>query len=429
VLPNRFADEVRSREGLSFPKAFEKEFCIDYPGFEAHKQGLADDWFLQELSRIKLTQSLNYITHDLVDETTAAVHDIYGEDSQWHTAMLKEGVTELVARLSSRVFLGLPLCRNRRWLQIATGYTVDIFVGSRLMRMAPEILRPIVYWFIPHCTRLRAQVRDARKLIMPEVEKRKERVQKALEAGQKPPKTADSIGWMYEIARARGREVDYVATQLTLSFAAIHSTSESIAQVLIDICRNPEIIEPLRQEIITVVAENGWTHAGIQKLRLMDSLLKESQRYTPVAAMSMNRYVEREFELSDGSVIPKGSRFFVAGSYQDPAIYDNPEKFDAFRFANKRLEPGQANAWGYVATSASHMAFGLGKHACPGRFFASNEMKVALCHLLLKYDFKFLHGEVPKIYNFEGSSSIDPRSKILMRRRKEEIVLDLEAKM
>jgi cytochrome P450 len=382
-----------------------------------------DDWFIQELARVKLTQSLNYITHDLVDETTAAVHDIYGEDSQWHTAMLKEGGTELGTRLSSRVFLGLPLCRNRRWLDIAKGYTVDIFVGSRLMRMAPPLFQPIVYWFIPQCTRLRAQVRDARKLIMPEVEKRRERAQKAFEAGQKPPKMADSIGWMYEIAR--GREVDYVATQLTLSLAAIHSTSESIAQVLIDICRNPEIVEPLRREVITVVAENGWTHAALQKLRLMDSLLKESQRFTPVAAMSMNRYVEQEFELSDGTIIPKGSRFFVAGAYQDPAIYDNPEKFDAFRFANKRSEPGQSNAWGYVATSPSHMAFGHGKHSCPGRFFASNEIKVALCHLLLKYDIDLLNGEVPKIYNFEGSSSIDPKSKILMRRRKEEIVLDL----
>jgi cytochrome P450 len=75
------------------------------------------------------------------------------------------------------------------------------------------------------------------------------------------------------------------------------------------------------------------------------------------------------------------------------------------------------------------MAFGLGKHACPGRFFASNEMKVALCHLLLKYDFEFLNGEMPKIYNFEGSSSINPKSQISMRRRKEEIILDLEAKM
>jgi len=385
---------------------------------------LKDDWFIQELARVKITQSLNLITHDLVDETTASVHDVFGEDYEWHTTMLKNNVAELVARLSSRVFLGLPLCRNRRWLDIAKNYTVDSFVGSRILRTSPAIFRPIMYWFIPHCTRLRAQVRDARKLIMPEVEKRKARAQKALEAGLKPPKTADSIGWMYEIAR--GRDVDYVAAQLSLAVAAIHTTTEATTQALIDVSRNSEIVEPLREEIISVVSENGWTKASLQKLRLMDSFLKESQRFTPMGEVSMNRYVEREFELSDGTVIPKGSRFFVAGAYTDPAVYENPEKFDAFRFARKRMEPGQTNAWGHVTTSASHMGFGHGQHACPGRFFASNEIKVALCHLLLKYDFELLDGEVPLAYKFEGSNSVSTESKIRIRRRKEEISVDLE---
>lgn len=424
VLPNRFADEIRTREELNFPKAFAKEFFIDYPGFDGHRQGLMDDWFIQEVTRVKLTQSLNLITRDLVDETTAAVHDIFGDNSEWHTIMLKEDIMELVARLSSRVFLGLPLCRNRRWLDIAKNYTIDSFMGSQLLRLAPPILRPITYWFIPNCTRLRSQLRDAKKLILPEVQRRKERAQKALEAGQKPPKTADSIGWMYEVAR--GRDVDYVAAQLSLTLAAIHTTTESTTQALIDISRNPDVVQPMREEIVAVVSENGWTKAALQKLKLMDSFLKESQRYTPMGEVSMNRFVERDLELSDGTVLPKGSRLFVAGAYQDPKIFENPEKFDAFRFANKRLEPGQTNAWGHVTTSAAHMGFGHGQHACPGRFFASNEIKVALCHLLLKYDFDLVEGEAPYAYKFEGNSSIDPKSKVKARRRKEEICLDVE---
>jgi cytochrome P450 len=185
----------------------------------------------------------------------------------------------------------------------------------------------------------------------------------------------------------------------------------------------------LREEIISVVSENGWTKASLQKLRLMDSFLKESQRFTPMGEVSMNRYVERKLELSDGTVIPKGSRIFVAGAYTNPAVYDDPEKFDAFRFARKRLEPGQTNAWGHVTTSASHMGFGHGQHACPGRFFASNEIKVALCHLLLKYDFDLLDDEVPPAYRFEGSNSVSTESKIRIRRRKEEINLDLEEQL
>ena len=158
----------------------------------------------------------------------------------------------------------------------------------------------------------------------------------------------------------------------------------------------------------------------------MDSFLKESSRFSPMNTMSMNRFATRELELSDGTVIPKGSRLMVAGAYQDPAHYKDPEKFDAFRFANKRLEAGQANMWGHVTTTASHMGFGHGQHACPGRFFASNEIKVALCHLLLKYEFDFVDGKVPEPIRFENSKSIDSKADIKLRRRKEEIDLDID---
>jgi cytochrome P450 len=36
--------------------------------------------------------------------------------------------------------------------------------------------------------------------------------------------------------------------------------------------------------------------------------------------------------------------------------------------------------------------FGHGNHACPGRFFASNEIKVVLIELLRSWEWKFLEG-------------------------------------
>ena len=59
-------------------------------------------------------------------------------------------------------------------------------------------------------------------------------------------------------------------------------------------------------------------------------------------------------------------------------------------------------------------------------FFASNEIKVALCHLLLKYDFDFVDGKVPEPIRFENSKSIDSKAEIKLRRRKEEIDLDID---
>ncbi|KAK6842934.1 ent-kaurene oxidase [Apiospora arundinis] len=424
VLPNRFADEIRNNPSLNFQKAFLKDFFTEYEGFSPHRQGLTGDNLIQETVRVKLTQSLGLVTDDLVDETTESLRDIYGENPEWTTVVLKEGVTDLVARLASRVFLGKDICRNERWLQISKSYTVDSFIAAYIMRMAPTLLRPFVYWFVPYGRSIRRAVRDARQIIEPEVARRIAAVDEARAAGLKPPKTADSLGWMYELAR--GRRVDYPASQLSLTMAAIHTTTETTSQAMLDICEHPEVAQQLREEI---VQNTAGLKNSVTKLKLLDSFLKESSRFHPLNLSSMNRYVEQEVVLSDGTVLPQGSRILVATNFQDPVAFPNPEVFDAARFLRLRQEPGQEHAWQFVTTTPEHMHFGHGEHACPGRFFAAHLDKVALCHMLLKYEWRFVpgsEGDFPAPDQFETSYSGSRAGQIQFRRRQEEINLDLE---
>jgi Cytochrome P450 len=51
-----------------------------------------------------------------------------------------------------------------------------------------------------------------------------------------------------------------------------------LTQVLCRLVSNPEYIEPLRQEVEAVIAEEGWTKTGIDKMRKLDSILRETQR-------------------------------------------------------------------------------------------------------------------------------------------------------
>ncbi|KAL7624096.1 hypothetical protein AAE478_005653 [Parahypoxylon ruwenzoriense] len=423
VLPNRFADEIRNHPSLNFNKSFAKDFMVNYPGFEPHRLGLNDDHLIQETVRVKLTQSLNLVTNDLVDETSASLYDVFGDNKEWNTRLIRDDILEVVARLSSRVFLGKDLCRNRRWLEIAKDYTVDSFLVSRIMRAVPAMLRPLVYILIPQSRSLIRAVRDARKLINPEVQRRKAVVDAAHAAGEKAPKVADTIGWMYEVAK--GADADYVAGQLSLTMAAIHTTTETTCSALLDICEYPDVAQQLREEIIQVISENGWAKTSLYKLKLMDSFLKEGQRVRPMGTSTMNRYVEKDMELSDGTILPKGSRIMVASNFMDPTIYPAPEKFDAARFLKMRQQPGQENSWQFVTTSPAHTLFGHGQHACPGRFFASNEVKIALCHLLLKYEWRFVPDEGrPAARIFEAVNGVDPKSKVQIRRRVAEFDLD-----
>jgi len=101
-------------------------------------------------------------------------------------------------------------------------------------------------------------------------------------------------------------------------------------------------------------------------------------------------------KLSTGLFLPKGSCITTSHPY---APGNNPEGtimtseksapldvFYPWRYSEIRAIPGQETGHQFVTSSADSPIFGLGPHACPGRFFASNEIKVVLVELLKRFD-------------------------------------------
>lgn len=102
----------------------------------------------------------------------------------------------------------------------------------------------------------------------------------------------------------------------------------------------------------------------------------------------------------------------------------NATKFDGYRFLHQRQIPGHETSAQLISPSPEHMGFGYGKQACPGRFFAANEVKIALCHLLMKYDFKAVEQGTKSSALKPGLGLMaDPRGRIVVRRRREEVEL------
>ena len=52
-----------------------------------------------------------------------------------------------------------------------------------------------------------------------------------------------------------------------------------MSDALYHLAARPEFVSPLREEVEKVVAEEGWSKASMQKLRKIDSFLRETLRY------------------------------------------------------------------------------------------------------------------------------------------------------
>lgn len=73
----------------------------------------------------------------------------------------------------------------------------------------------------------------------------------------------------------------------------------------------------------------------------------------------MNRLVKAKTVLPDGTVLPKGSVMVVAAAHFDPTVYENPNEFDAWRFAREGEKGAGHNAKAQlVGTNPHFLAFG-----------------------------------------------------------------------
>ncbi|KAF6795342.1 trichothecene c-8 hydroxylase cytochrome p450 monooxygenase [Colletotrichum musicola] len=292
----------------------------------------------------------------------------------WKSVVLGDEIKRVISKMSARIFVGPNLSNNERWLELVVNYGNNSIEGVRRLRLWPRVLKSLAVHLIPKCRNLQAQVKEA---------------------------------WDF----------------LMLAVVAMGTTVDLITQALVDTLRHPELIQPLREEAVAAISDGGWKKTLLYNMKLLDSVLNESQRLKPNQISSMFRQALVDVTLSDGMKIPKGHQVVVSTDrMRDPSIYENPEVFDGYRFIRMR-EEGQEAANQLVTTSINHLGFGHGEHGCPGRFFAANEAKIVISQLLLKYDMRLESDAEPVLLRFGFAEEADPNLKVLVKRREEEIAL------
>lgn len=218
---------------------------------------------------------------------------------------------------------------------------------------------------------------------------------------------------------------------LVLNMVAIHTTSMITTNTILDLYSSPnrdEYVAGLREEVERVLRESGGTFSktAINSMFRVDSAIRETMRHSHLGDVGVRRNViaDKGVDLGDGLHIPKGAKVVLPnhGVHNDPEFYgDTVNKWDGFRFSRPReaylseveaagnepkrldkvLEQKNQNL---IATGTDFLSFGHGRHACPGRFFASQEMKLAVAHIVMNYDIEVVGKGRPEGVQLSGNN-------------------------
>ncbi|KAF2198223.1 cytochrome P450 monooxygenase-like protein [Delitschia confertaspora ATCC 74209] len=425
VLPPKYVEELRSLPaGVASPTV---AHAFNLSGGHTNMNIILKNNLHFRTLQEKLTPNLSKLTRPMQEELNFAVDNELPEcDDDWVAIKPYYTILRLVSRISARIFLGLPYCRNEEWLEISTEFTENVFVSLVVLRLFPRFLHPVISWILPSTWIGANYIRRAKRLLVPEIKRRQAEPASLKSSSSK--REENLLDWMIDLGtQTETAPKDLAHLEVVMSLASIHTSQMNAVHVLYDLASLPGYIEVLREEIRQVIKEDGpwmqWDKTSFYKLKKLDSFMRESQRMNPPSLLSYHRVMLQPHVLSDGTLLPKNAHIAmpVNAIQNHPSITPNPEKFDPLRYYKLRQREGEGHLHQFATTEPNILNFGHGKWACPGRFFASLEIKNILVRLIMDYDWKLPEGEGrPK--NLTAHEFIFPNQKatLHMKRRAKE---------
>ena len=340
--------------------------------------------------------------------------------------------------------------RNEEYLRLVHESNDGFILNAGLTGSMPKLLRPLVGVLATWSLKQKQAILK-RKFLEPLWQERL----RTLEHDPSDPgyvEPGDHVQMMARFAQTdRPRElhdVDTIVHRIEVAnIGATHQTGIQTTNLLLNIlASDPEYntVAVLRDEVDRVLGaapapagpEHGrgqvvWTKALVSQLVKADSAARETLRLHSFGG----RGVFRKVMAPGGVVTPGGHRlpegttvsFLGQPASTDPETVEDPLKYDPFRFSRARDADGNGDggasavAASFVTTSPEFLAFGHGKHACPGRFLVDFELKMIIAYVVRNYDMRFpdeYGGERPP--NRWISEALFPPegARIMVRRRK-----------
>lgn len=192
----------------------------------------------------------------------------------------------MIARISARIFVGFPLCRDEEWIKESVDFTVNIFqLQARLSHWNP-LAELLFARFTKELRVVERSKENAIRILGPEILRRRAAEKKARESGHEwTDKPNDMLQWLDNKKDALFSTVRMHAIgQLGLSMAAIHTTSMGATQCLYEAAARPDVSEDLLAEMEEVLSRHNGilTREAMNEMYLLDSFIKEVLRLNPL---------------------------------------------------------------------------------------------------------------------------------------------------
>ncbi|KAF4483853.1 Cytochrome P450 monooxygenase gliF [Colletotrichum fructicola Nara gc5] len=346
VLPVSEIETVKAlpEDQLSIKKHHYNQFL----GEHSYMGTKADEF--DDAMRNVLVRNTPMVLRAFVAEIGYATRVTIGDNlPTWTKITPKAAMARMATVLSGRSFIGLPLSRDEEWIDATVGFTGDVSRAWMKLRFIPHPLRPFVAPFF------------FRSVLLREREKKRDRDGPA-GSGAAGGELLDWLRDQYSSGQPSVKEL--TRDQLLATFASIYNLTNALTYMVFDLASHPELVEELRAELHDVLG----------------------------------------LRLTTGHTIPPGFLVMVRAQpiNLSPKLYPEPEKFDAFRFSRMREQPGQEMKFQHTSTGNDNINFGHGIWACPGRFFASAQIKVVAAHLIRNFDMRLTPGEKKPVPQYGG---------------------------
>lgn len=153
---------------------------------------------------------------------------------------------------------------------------------------------------------------------------------------------------------------------MQLNFAGLHTTSLAATNVFYHILSYPRanvLINDIRAEAdrFSYHDDGEKTWASLEKMVILDSVIRESLRLAPLDAAAINRTILEDVETPYGLELPAGTRVCVPGylANTDSLHYDDAYSFDPYRFLRETSGGRLEKSW---TITENFTTFGYGLH-------------------------------------------------------------------